>query len=193
MSIAPVMWPRRARNTASWRGGSCRRLATAGMLRNSAISMCAPSASRSPSAAMPIGRLKLRKCVLIELPSGRRMTSFPAWYVETTRQPLSWRRRSGKFVVWTLPSTSCTVCAGLAASAASAAGFRGRWRIAAAGGGGCGDLGGLGLAAAFRIGMVHGSTVCAGGRRTTASPRCRGRIVSEMRVRSPRAGAAIPR
>ena len=62
------------------------------------------------------------ECVLIDAPSGLRITSLPAWYVETTRQPLSWRRRSGKFVVWTLPSTSCTVCFGVSAPSAGAAG-----------------------------------------------------------------------
>src|SRR5450432_3612824 len=56
----------------------------------------------------------------MEFPSGRRMTSLPAWYVLTIRQPPTSRRRSGKLDVWTLPSTSSTVfSAGLGSVAAA--------------------------------------------------------------------------
>ena len=77
--MAPVMWLRRARYTASWRGGSASRGAISGMSWNSVISMLVPNARRPASAAMPMGRLKLRKWVLMALPSGRSSTSLPAW------------------------------------------------------------------------------------------------------------------
>ncbi len=70
MSMWPVIWPRRAMYTASCTGGSCRRLATSGMLRNSAISIIAPSIRRWRSAAIPIGRLNVRKCSIYGIPVG---------------------------------------------------------------------------------------------------------------------------